>query len=91
MRASKPSPLPARRVPDFVVLIVLSALMGFASISTDTYLPAFPTLSQVFHVSPGRIQLTLSSYLIGFSLGQLFWGPVSDRYGRAAAAPSWRE
>lgn len=56
--------------------------MGFASISTDTYLPAFPTLSEVFHVAPGRIQLTLSSYLIGFSVGQLLWGPVSDRYGR---------
>lgn len=63
-------------------MIVLSALMGFASISTDTYLPAFPTLSEVFHVAPGRIQLTLSSYLIGFSLGQLLWGPISDRYGR---------
>ncbi|MFL9826255.1 Bcr/CflA family multidrug efflux MFS transporter [Rhodoplanes sp. SY1] len=71
-----------RRHSDLAILIVLSALMGFASISTDTYLPAFPTLSTVFGVDPGRIQLTLSSYLIGFSVGQLVWGPVGDRYGR---------
>lgn len=73
--------MPSRH-SDLAILIVLSALMGFASISTDTYLPAFPTLSTVFGVDPGRIQLTLSSYLIGFSVGQLVWGPIGDRYGR---------
>ncbi|PKU24791.1 Bcr/CflA family multidrug efflux MFS transporter [Telmatospirillum siberiense] len=67
---------------DLFVLVVLSALMAFASISTDTYLPAFPTISAAFQVDPGRIQLTLSSYLIGFSVGQLIWGPIGDRYGR---------
>lgn len=56
--------------------------MGFASISTDVYLPAMPAMSQALLASPGAVEWTVSGYLVGFSLGQLFWGPVSDRYGR---------
>ena len=61
---------------------VLSLLMGFASISTDIYLPAMPAMGQALLASPGAVEWTVSGYLVGFSLGQLFWGPVSDRYGR---------
>lgn len=64
------------------VLAILSALMGFASISTDFYLPALPTMASSLGSDPGTIELTISSYLIGFSLGQLFWGPIGDRFGR---------
>lgn len=61
---------------------ILSALLAFASISTDLYLPAMPTLGRSLGGSQGSVELTLSSFLIGFSLGQLFWGPIGDRYGR---------
>ncbi|MFT8417563.1 MAG: multidrug effflux MFS transporter [Acetobacter sp.] len=61
---------------------ILSLLMGFASISTDIYLPAMPAIGQAVAASPGAVEWTVSGYLVGFSLGQLFWGPVSDRYGR---------
>lgn len=64
------------------VLAVLSALMAFASISTDFYLPALPTMAAALGADAGTIELTISGYLIGFSLGQLFWGPIGDRYGR---------
>ncbi|MGY2277535.1 Bcr/CflA family multidrug efflux MFS transporter [Pseudomonas monsensis] len=64
------------------ILAILSALMAFASISTDLYLPAMPTMAKSLHANAGQLELTISGYLIGFSLGQLFWGPVSDRYGR---------
>lgn len=64
------------------ILIILSALMSFSSISTDMYLPALPTLVTDLHTDIARIELTISTFLIGFSLGQLFWGPISDRYGR---------
>jgi DHA1 family bicyclomycin/chloramphenicol resistance-like MFS transporter len=64
------------------LLIVLGALMAFGSIATDMYLPALPTLGAVLHAGPGQIELTLSGYLVGFSLGQLLWGPLGDRYGR---------
>lgn len=64
------------------VLAVLSALMGFASISTDLYLPAMPAMGQDLGADTGMMEWTVSGYLIGFSLGQLLWGPISDRHGR---------
>lgn len=72
----------ARHPKELRTLMILSALMSFASISTDLYLPALPTLALDLHAQAGRIELTISSFLIGFSLGQLLWGPVGDRYGR---------
>ena len=64
------------------ILAVLGLLMAFASISTDLYLPAMPEMAVSLHASAGTVELTISGYLIGFSLGQLFWGPISDRRGR---------
>ena len=64
------------------LLAVLSVLLGFASISTDLYLPAMPTMAADLGASEGALQWTISGYLAGFALGQLFWGPLSDRYGR---------
>ena len=64
------------------ILATLSALMAFASISTDLYLPAMPAMAKSLHANAGQLELTISGYLIGFSLGQLMWGPVGDRYGR---------
>jgi MFS transporter, DHA1 family, multidrug resistance protein len=56
--------------------------MGFAWISTDLYLPAMPAMSSSLGAKPGQVELTVSGYLIGFSVGQLLWGPVGDRHGR---------
>jgi DHA1 family bicyclomycin/chloramphenicol resistance-like MFS transporter len=67
---------------DIRLLAILSALMSFASISTDLYLPALPAMSESLHADAGSVELTISGYLIGFSIGQLFWGPIGDRYGR---------
>ena len=64
------------------VLAILSALMGCASISTDFYLPAMPTMGLALGAPHGAVEWTVSGYLIGFSLGQLLWGPIGDRVGR---------
>jgi DHA1 family bicyclomycin/chloramphenicol resistance-like MFS transporter len=64
------------------ILTILSALMAFASISTDLYLPAMPVMAQSLHANAGQLEFTITGYLIGFSIGQLIWGPVGDRYGR---------
>jgi DHA1 family bicyclomycin/chloramphenicol resistance-like MFS transporter len=64
------------------VLLILSALLAFASISTDLYLPAMPVMAASLHADSGTMELTISGYLSGFSVGQLFWGPFSDRFGR---------
>lgn len=63
-------------------LAILSALMAFASISTDLYLPAMPGMAQALGAAHGAMEWTISGYLIGFSLGQLVWGPIGDLYGR---------
>jgi DHA1 family bicyclomycin/chloramphenicol resistance-like MFS transporter len=62
--------------------VLLSLLLGFASISTDLYLPAMPSMGESLGASQGQLELTVSGYLLGFAFGQLFWGPVSDRFGR---------
>ena len=72
----------SKTVQPLRVLIVLCTLMGFTSISTDFYLPAMPIMATALQGGPGAMELTISGYLVGFSLGQLFWGPVGDRYGR---------
>ncbi|WP_347315758.1 MFS transporter, partial [Ralstonia pseudosolanacearum] len=64
------------------MLAVLSLLMAFASISTDLYLPAMPAMQATLGASAGALEWTISGYLVGFSLGQLLWGPIGDRIGR---------
>lgn len=64
------------------VLVILSALLAFASISTDLYLPAMPVMAASLQADSATMELTISGYLAGFSVGQLFWGPFSDRFGR---------
>ncbi|WP_162070224.1 multidrug effflux MFS transporter [Burkholderia sp. THE68] len=63
-------------------LVILSLLMAFASISTDLYLPALPGMAESLHADAGTLEYTISGYLVGFSLGQLVWGPIGDRFGR---------
>lgn len=73
---------PAPTAPGWRVLAVLATLMGFASISTDLYLPAMPAMQLALGASHGMMEFTISGYLVGFSLGQLLWGPIGDRFGR---------
>ncbi len=67
---------------DWVVMVLLSVLLAFASISTDLYLPAMPAMAHALQASAGQIEFSISSFLLGFTAGQLFWGPLSDRLGR---------
>lgn len=60
-------------------LLILSALMAFTSLSTDVYLPTMPTMERELN---GNAELTITGFLIGFSIAQLIWGPISDRIGR---------
>lgn len=63
----------------FVLLIVLVA---FGPLSTDVYLPALPGIGRAFATDAATVQLTLSVFLVGFALGMLAYGPLSDRFGR---------
>ena len=64
-------------------LIVLIALLSaFVPLSTDLYLPALPGMGDYFGVSASLTNLTLILFFLFFSLGLLFWGSLSDKYGR---------
>lgn len=64
------------------LLLLLALLTGLDAMAIDMYLPAMPALANDFDVSSGRIQQTLSIFLVGLALGQALYGPLLDRYGR---------
>ncbi len=63
-------------------VVLLGALTALTALSVDMSLPALPRLTEVFTTTPDKAQLTLSVFLIGFAVGQLAYGPISDRFGR---------
>ncbi len=65
-----------------VYIILLGALTALGPFTIDLYLPAFPTLEDDFSTTATAIQLTLTGTMIGFALGQLIVGPLSDKVGR---------
>ncbi len=64
------------------LLVLLGVLTAFAPLSIDMYLPALPALETYFKASEGAVQLTLALFIVGFSLGQTLYGPLTDRFGR---------
>jgi DHA1 family bicyclomycin/chloramphenicol resistance-like MFS transporter len=69
--------------PQFVrQRITLTGLVAIMAVSTDLYLPAIPQLIEDLGANISEGQMTLSIFLAGFAIGQLFYGAISDRYGR---------
>jgi len=66
----------------FALTLLLAALTALGPLSIDMYLPSLPDIGRVLAAPTARVQLTVSSYLIGFAVGQIIYGPLSDRYGR---------
>lgn len=75
---------PTATVPmhERVLIPLLGALAAFGAMSIDMYLPGLPAVAKDLNASPADVQLTLSAFFIGFAIGQLVYGPVSDRFGR---------
>lgn len=63
-------------------ILTLGALTTLGPLAIDLYLPAIPAIAKDMGEPLSRIQFTLSAYTIGFALGQLIYGPLSDRFGR---------
>lgn len=64
------------------MVLILGALTAFGPMSIDMYLPAFPGIAHDLGVSLGTVQLSISAFLFGSAGGQLFYGPLADRFGR---------
>jgi DHA1 family bicyclomycin/chloramphenicol resistance-like MFS transporter len=63
-------------------ILLLGALTALGPFTIDLYLPAFPALEASLGVSEAEVQLTLTGTTVGFALGQLVVGPLSDKFGR---------
>ncbi|HQV41090.1 MAG: Bcr/CflA family multidrug efflux MFS transporter [Moraxellaceae bacterium] len=68
-----------RLMPGWIIL--MGALTAIGPLSIDMYLPGFPAIGKEFDAG-SRVELSLASFFIGLAIGQLFYGPISDRYGR---------
>ncbi|ELX8379727.1 Bcr/CflA family multidrug efflux MFS transporter [Providencia vermicola] len=64
------------------LILILGLLSMLMPLAIDMYLPSFLAMGEYFNVDEGRIQMTLNSYIFGFAIGQLFYGPMADSLGR---------
>ncbi|HEX7115382.1 MAG TPA: multidrug effflux MFS transporter, partial [Steroidobacter sp.] len=67
-----------QRVPKWLLLV--GAMTAIGPVSIDMYLPGFPSIERDF--ATGGVETTMAAYLVGIALSQLFYGPISDRFGR---------
>lgn len=64
------------------LIVLLAALVAFAPLSIDMYLPSLPLIAADLQAAESSIQLTISAFLVGLFIGMLFYGPLSDKFGR---------
>jgi MFS transporter, DHA1 family, multidrug resistance protein len=74
--ASPPAAVPWRLV------LLLGALTAFAPMSIDMYLSSLPAIGRTLHAGPEQTQATLAAFFAGMAIGQVIYGPASDRFGR---------
>lgn len=66
----------------FLTILILGTLSAISPFSIDMYLPGFPAIARDLNTTVANVQLSLSSFFVGISVGQLLYGPLLDRYGR---------
>ncbi len=70
------------------LMVFLGMLSAFGPFVTDMYLPTLPSMADVFHTTPSLVQMGLATSMLGLAVGQVFFGPLSDKYGRKAVLVS---
>jgi len=70
------------KTKEIKLLLLLALLAAFPPMSTDMYLPALPLLQKLWQQPASTVNLTLVAFFIGFCASLLFYGPLSDKYGR---------
>jgi DHA1 family bicyclomycin/chloramphenicol resistance-like MFS transporter len=66
----------------FFTIFTLGLLSAIGPFSIDMYLPGFPDIARELHTTIAHITLSITSFFIGISVGQLIYGPLLDKYGR---------
>lgn len=67
------------------IVLYCGLLMSISAFSVDITLPSFPAMARDLAAPFEQVQWTITVYMVGAGLGQLLWGPLSDRYGRRPA------
>ena len=65
-----------------VLIVILGFIAALGPFSIDMYLPGFPAIAKDLNTDDAHVSLTLTTYFIGISVGQLIYGPLLDRFGR---------
>ncbi len=65
-----------------ILILILGSVAALGPFSIDMYLPGFSAIADDLNTDISNVALTLTSYFIGISVGQLIYGPILDRYGR---------
>jgi len=76
------NPRQRNKKQEYIILLVLGTLIALGPFSIDAYLPGFESIAQDFNTTISQIGITLTSYFIGISIGQLAYGPIMDKFGR---------
>ncbi len=66
----------------FFLILILGLLDTLTPFSIDMYLPAFPSIAKDLHTTVENMSLSVSTYFLGFAIGQILYGPLLDRFGR---------
>jgi DHA1 family bicyclomycin/chloramphenicol resistance-like MFS transporter len=66
----------------FFLILMIGGLNTITPFSIDMYLPAFPQIARELHTSTAKVALSVSTYFLGFAVGQILYGPLLDRFGR---------
>ena len=82
MTTATPAPAAAPAIHNTVLMLILGSIQAIMPISIDLYLPSLPTIAHNYNVLPGAVQFTLAIFMIGVAVGQVFYGPITDKYGR---------
>lgn len=69
-------------IPRGEFIAIVGGLMALNALAIDILLPAFPEISASYAITGNEVQYLILSYVLGFGGAQLFFGPISDRFGR---------
>lgn len=78
----KQSPNLAPVLPMWGMTLLLATITAIQPLSTDMYLPSLLSIGTYFQTDMSKVQFTLTAFMVGFAIGQIFYGPYADKYGR---------